>query len=32
MSVAVKLRAFDVANYFLWLANDIGLFVSNLKL
>ena len=32
MSVAVKLRAFDVANYFLWLANDIGSFVSNLKL
>jgi len=32
MSVAVKLRAADIADYFIWLANDIGSFVSNLKL
>jgi uncharacterized phage-associated protein len=32
MSVAVQLRATDIADYFLWLANDTGSFVSNLKL
>ena len=32
MTVAVKLRAADIADYFLWLANDTGSFMSNLKL
>jgi uncharacterized phage-associated protein len=32
MSVAVQLRATDIADYFLWLANDTGSFMSNLKL
>jgi uncharacterized phage-associated protein len=32
MSVAVQLRATDIADYFVWLANDTGSFVSNLQL
>jgi uncharacterized phage-associated protein len=32
MSVAVQLRATDIADYFLWLANDTGSFISNLQL
>jgi uncharacterized phage-associated protein len=32
MSVAVQVCASDIADYFLWLANDTGSFISNLKL
>jgi uncharacterized phage-associated protein len=32
MSIAVQLRASDIADYFLCLANETGSFVSNLKL
>jgi uncharacterized phage-associated protein len=30
--VIIVLSCFDVANYFIWLANETGSFISNLKL